>query len=205
MVFILEESTVNMTELSATDVLMGIMAKIYDLHGVKKIQLQEPVCVEIANDSDGHRSRVGTMRYTELSLISINGNTWVLALGEKSGGYPGANLYSSDTVAIESKKDLSDSDTIELFSRSIGDYFNNSLLVATVPGYMGANSSGVFGTSVLNRATEINSNLIASEVVHSRTHINLDGTKICEKPATLCYEAINVYTDVIVSILGKPG
>jgi hypothetical protein len=201
-VFILnQESIVNKTELSATEVLNGVLTNLYNSYGVKKIELVGPKSVEIADDSDHHRKCTGRMSYFELSVLVINNKTWLLSLGTKSGHYPGSYDFRSDIVALEIiAEDPSEDKMVELFRGSIRDYFIDSLLIATVQGYMAVNLVSILGPSILYQVEEIDENLIAGEVIMRDQHEKLNST--ADKVAIYRPEVVNMYADAIVFVLG---
>ncbi|MBN2141899.1 hypothetical protein JW711_01085 [Candidatus Woesearchaeota archaeon] len=53
----------------------------------------------IAEDNDYHRSRTGYMSYDRVRIMPWGCVDWVIALGEKTGSYPGSQ-YLSDMIAV---------------------------------------------------------------------------------------------------------
>ena len=83
-----------------------VMAKAYQVlvsrHQAREIIFPKPIVSEIADDSDGHRTRIGYMCYDKLALLALDGRVWALGVGKKPGDYPGGE-YTCDMLALESK------------------------------------------------------------------------------------------------------
>lgn len=69
--------------LSVYQVLEGVYNFLKDLGG-KEITLPFQVRVEIANDSDWHRTRVGYMIYEKVLMLRVDGREWAVVLGKSA-------------------------------------------------------------------------------------------------------------------------
>jgi hypothetical protein len=170
--------------------------------GSTRIKLPNPVSVEVANDSDGHRSRVGTMSYNEVSLLKFDQRLWAISIGVKSGAYPGENTYASDIVAIPLAFDNYNSDDglIKEFSDQIGEYFRNSLLIGTVSGYIATADNSIFTHSVPRLISNID-DLFEGKAQQNTKCVNLDGTPIYDSFTTYKPSAIKTFADSIAVVL----
>ena len=195
--------------LSQNSLLSGILVNLEREFSILKkdprIKLTNSISVEIANDSDWHRSRIGTMSYKEISLLIFNQQLWAMSIGTKSGAYPGENTYSSDIVAIPLDRYDSDDELTKTFSDqiTIGKYFKNSLLIGTVPGYIATTDNSFFAHSVPSIISNMD-NLFENKRAQENTEcINLDGTPIYTSFATYKPAAIKAFADSIAFVLSN--
>lgn len=188
--------------LSPTEVLEGVILTIEKRYSCKRIALENKVFSEISDDSDGHRTRKGHMIYEDFILLtSVGKRSWGIAIGTKDNCYPGEDLYRNDIVAVPVEKELDVESQKILFSSQVerGEYFRNSLLIATVPGYLAATANSVFGTL----ADKNLGGMLHNEPVANKQFITLGGNAIFDKAATYRPETIDLVVENIILILGK--
>lgn len=195
--------------LSQNKLLGGILVRLEREYSIFKkdsrIKLTNSVSVEIANDSDWHRSRIGTMSYKEISLLIFDRQLWAVSIGSKSGAYPGENTYASDLVAIPLDRYDSDDGLIRAFSDqiTIGKYFKNSLLIGTVPGYIATTDNSFFAHSVPSIISNMDDLFENRRAQENTECINLDGTPIYTSFATYKPAAIKAFADSIAFVLSN--
>lgn len=196
------------TGLDPTDVLNGMLKRLQRQYGhstfKKHIEIEEPVLVEIANDSDCHRKRIGTMRYKGFSTIVINNKLWLLSVGIKSGSYPGSDIRS-DIVAIPCDDTMSENEIKTLFRTKIkmGEYFKNSIFISTSSGYLGTSGNSVFRNEIVEHAYchLLDDDLLSNRAERDTEYMNLDISPIFTRCATYKPKVIEVFSEAIVSIL----
>ena len=118
----------------------------------REIKLPSKVMVEIADDSDWHRSRTGYMGYESVVILNVGGKTWAIAFGTACGDYP-ADKYDCDIAAVKisgnesSLKKLAE-EICESLQRN--EYFLSSFIHFTTDGNPGDNRKGIFYKVVHN-------------------------------------------------------
>jgi len=144
----------------------------------KKVGFENPVRVEIADDSDWHRTKTGYMTYEKLNLFSFNGNAkyWAIGLGTTNGGYPAAD-YDSDIIAllfnpkskriIQIRKELTD-----ILHHST--YFSNSLICGEYDGNLSAVKKCSLGQKVVEKLKPEIEKFIAKEPKYDSEYIRMD-------------------------------
>ena len=73
----------DQVDLNVRELLQNAHSTLCKRHNSKAIILPQKALAEIANDSDGHRTRVGYMGYENAELFQLDGKTWTIARGEK--------------------------------------------------------------------------------------------------------------------------
>jgi hypothetical protein len=152
--------------LSASRVFLGALNKLREVVGESAweyLDFDRGVGAEVADDSDYHRRRKGSMVYTQGRLVEVDGQRWFLVLGTRTHGYP-ADLYGGDISAVQvpgeisavaSARDLTLVEFLKSYIRRQSTYFKNSLILFTYDGRMalhrGLDGSNPFSREMLNR------------------------------------------------------
>lgn len=194
------ESNVENLELSAVDLLQAAAEKLFEMYGEDVIQLSNIVSTEIANDSDHHRTRIGTMSYSSIAVISIGDRQWVVSVGRKTGQYPGDECLG-DIVALEIDTDFCEKIIAKYFSENVGEYFANSLFVAMDSGYLAGNELGFFGLKAVDRLNQSGNDIFTSMAIENTEVRTMSGAKFFSKPAKYNPTAIEAAAESIVYVL----
>ena len=142
-----------MTEAQGIDVhklLRAAYNRLGHKYHSRELHFPQGVCVEIADDSDGHRTRKGYFRYRSAKIIRVGPRWWVIARGERSGQYP-ADPFDSDIIAIRIPGRLKpDQDTTNMVASAIrqGEYFRNSAVVGLADGRLLQIEDNILGQAV---------------------------------------------------------
>lgn len=150
----------------------------------QKINLPEEVLIEIANDSDYHRERVGYFSYKSAVLIDIKNHERLMAFGKKWGDYP-ADRYDCGIIAVSfSGRNKSEERIIgeikELFE-SIS-YFRYSLIVAMADGQLTVSRKGFFSQRVLSALKPKINSFISQKLEIDHRYIEMDGRPVVKSP-----------------------
>lgn len=193
-------------ELSSMEVLEGVLARLVELYGATGAPIDlEPggsVWTEIANDSDYHRTRIGTMSYDRFQVLLIDDRCWMVSVGRKSGSYPGDTKYRGDLIAIPIEA-LDEASVLEkVFRERVreGEYFYNSLLIATTSGYLAATRDSSYGCSVLE-SEKVDGTLVAHGAERNEEVLNLDLSPIYQRDAMYKPEAVEAYAQAVTEVL----
>src|SRR5262249_37425259 len=107
--------------------------------GGREAALPRAAMPEIADDSDGHRTRTGNMRYERVTFVRAGGKPWGVAYGTATG-YP-AQAWSCDLIAVPLAglpDHASDADigrlALERLNEYASSYFKRTLLHALSDG-----------------------------------------------------------------------
>lgn len=155
------------------DLLKNAYKTLSQQHKNQEIIFPNRALTEIADDSDGHRTRTGYMGYEGARAFQFNGKIWVVARGEKCGSYP-AEPYDSDVMALEFPlKGRITKATKEELVKKIGEssYFTNSLIYGMVDGNLAVNKKGRFGKQMLEQLRPRIQEFIAQEPEYDRSVI----------------------------------
>lgn len=198
--------------LSVGELLKNTYDRLAEKRPHQEIVLPHKTLSEIANDSDGHRTKVGYMGYEKANLFQFNGKTWAVSRGEAWGGYP-ADPYNSDILAIEivlkkeikgskfrkkSNKQLAD-DIIKAIKR--GSYLGNSLICGMADGQLTVSKSSPFGERILELLRQKTPNYIAQELETRSDMTQLDLRPVVEKEMRYKSEFVDYLTMAIESVL----
>lgn len=110
-------------------------------------EFPEPIFVEVADDSDWHRTRKGEMVYHRAVVASIgNNNQWILAVSTETQGYP-ADCYSAEFVAIPC---LTQEISNQVVAQKLRDskYFLNTLVVGRSGGEIAFSKIGTYSKAI---------------------------------------------------------
>ncbi len=106
--------------------LAGILCR-GDLEG-KLITFTKPAFTEIADDSDGHRTKKAHMDYRKGVLVTVANQPYFIGSGVHEGNYPGGQ-YRGDLLILPLKSESLEEGTIKDAIRE-SEYFANSPLIA---------------------------------------------------------------------------
>ncbi|MDP3992205.1 MAG: hypothetical protein Q8P79_01710 [Nanoarchaeota archaeon] len=105
-----------------------LLQRVYDCLFYEQVEevveLEEPVCILVADDSDHHRIRRGYMKYVDGKVISLDEKNWFIGVGEPHGDYP-ADKYAGDIRIWRGRRPS---------LPSLLDGFSNSAIVITSKG-----------------------------------------------------------------------
>lgn len=113
--------------------LAGILCR-GDLEG-KLITFAKPAFTEIADDSDGHRTKKAHMDYRKGVLVTVANQPYFIGSGVHEGNYPGGQ-YRGDLMILPLKSESLEEGTIKDAIRE-SEYFANSPLIAMEGGDIG--------------------------------------------------------------------
>jgi hypothetical protein len=108
--------------ISVTELIDQTYNKLVEKYSTDQITFETPIHTEIADDSDGHRTRKGYMEYTKIDILTIDGNTWFVGKGEPAGAYP-CQGYTNDIFATNFKGALYHHDVKILIQFKFSRYF----------------------------------------------------------------------------------
>ena len=123
------------TALSGYELLKSVY-EVLKKEAKSEIALSEPILSEIANDDDGHRSKMDYMQYDKFLFLRIGSKWWALGFGQACGDYP-AHPFSCDITALEFPPGRKGKKRLELEIREIFQgvgYFSQSLIYALSDG-----------------------------------------------------------------------
>jgi len=118
---------------------------------IEDVKLQNPVLSEIMYDNDQHGEIEEYMSYSEVSAVYTGKQRiCLLSIGkvyqERFNHIP----YHEDLVIIQTgMNEIRKYDIGEIFSTKIGDYFNESILVARHQGRLAISDNGIIGSKLL--------------------------------------------------------
>lgn len=155
-----DDSINNSGLMRSSEVLAMIIEELKMRYDTQDILLKDYIESEIANDSDFRKRAIGYMRYESFIMIPVgqaNRKTWAIAVGKKSGQYPGEH-FQSDLVAIRLENDLYAEQAVELFLTKMGrnKYFQNTLLISTTDDSFEAFKFTNFGLEALKALPSAN-------------------------------------------------
>ncbi len=190
--------------LTVHDLLRAVSRKLGRKHGRGGLRFPDGVCSEIADDSDGHRTRTGYMRYRSARIVRIGGKRWVLARGERWGQYP-ADAYDSDIVAIR----IADRGRVTAklaaeVAQAIreGSYFRHSLVVGLADGNLALYERSGFSAEILPRLRSAVPGLIARAAQRDGRYLSLSTLQpIVTSAVRYKPEAIRALADIIRQVL----
>lgn len=170
----------------------------------QRIVLPKRTLVEIADDSDWHRTRTGYMGYESADLFQLGGKTWAIARGEKCGGYP-AERYDSDIIALEIttggkiSKQIQEG-LVEKIQKS--SYFKNSLIFSGYDGALGISQNGRFGMIMLELLKPKIKKFIAQKADYDTSVISASTLQYpVKKPMLYKPECVNFLSEAIETVL----
>ncbi len=132
--------------LNVRELLKETYSRLSSKNNPREIILPNYAFAEIADDSDWHRIRVGSMRYNTVRLFNFNKKCWAISRGERCGSYP-AERYDSDLLALEFILGEKTPEQIqeELNEKIEGSsYFRNSLIFGMADGNLALTLDGRF-------------------------------------------------------------
>lgn len=134
----------------------------------------QPDC-EIADDSDWHRTRTGSMFYKSVELFQFSQKTWAIGIGTASGGYP-ARPYDSDLLALEFVVGEKSEDELNReLSEAIrcSTYFKNSLFFGRADGLLAVSGEGRFSEVMRQRLAPVAESYLARQPEYDTNYIEL--------------------------------
>ena len=150
--------------LYAKELLEGVYNALKN--GGKEVTLPSKVTVEIANDSDHHRTRIGYIGYESATLLKIGRRKLVVALGTVCGDYP-ADRYDCDIVAmrLSGKGKTDEQITAEARDALAKNYYlTHSLIIAMADGRLGLGKNKRTGRKMLRILGPTIQDFIAQEL-----------------------------------------
>jgi len=198
--------TVKDVPISSTELILQIWERMKNILGGRQISFatdSDPIA-EIANDSDGHRTRIGYMRYTHVALIKAGERNFLLARGIKHGQYP-AELYDSDLTACPIEEEELADDEEELLvkvnnalSRSV--YFRYSLVFTKMDGDLMVTDSHL-AQSVVQKMRTIESALVAVDPEYGSNILLSTLTPVVNRTTKYYPDAPGKLADVLIEVL----
>lgn len=152
--------------LSVKDLLTEVLKDIQEKMNGRLVELPNKALSEVADDSDGHRTRKGYMAYESAVIIEAGGRRWAIALGIAHGDYP-AYSYSCCITAVPVSTELENEDQlIEQVYTELRDrwYFWSALIYAMKHGQLNVRKGGMFADPVLRLLNDRVPDFIAQNV-----------------------------------------
>ncbi len=114
--------------LTADQVLNEVLALLLAKWENEATDLESPIRVEVADDSDYHRTRKGYFRYNRLYVVTLPRHRWILGKGVNAGGYPADGLVS-DLLARQLPSVLQADHKTIIGVVTGSEYFSHSVMV----------------------------------------------------------------------------
>lgn len=180
--------------ISGSQLLQEILAILtQNLNGIK-LKFEKTIDSEIADDSDGHRTRKGYMSYKEFILFEKNGKKWALAVGTKSGDYPGNN-FQSDLIAFSIPNEQTIAQTRKEIATIVPakSYLKNSFIVVIYDGHL-------LIRTALNKLIEEKIVDFVAKGAEYNENFNMDGTRCVESEASYKKEAAAFFAEKLQTL-----
>lgn len=182
-------------DLSVREVIKATYNKLVKEHQAKKIHFPQGIMVEIANDSDWHRTRVGYMKYSEIGVLDIGDKKWLFGMGEKAGSYPG-EIYDCDLIGKRVESDLSKKRIEDKIM--IGEYFRNTLILGMASGQLGVSGKDKFGGRMVKcLERDIKQEHFSQQVEFDNSHFTMDLRPVCTRVARYSPKVVDVIANAI--------
>ena len=196
-------------ELTVGELLKSTYSELSEKHNLQEVVLPSRALVEIANDFDRYRTRIGYMAYETIGLFEFNKDIWAMARGEAYGDYP-ATSYNSDILALKFKfkgaiknKEIKKQIQGEL-SKSINGsrYFINSLIYGMADGTLVVNKNGQFGQRMFEILRPEIQRFIAQKPEYDSQYLSLSTfSPICKSSAKYKPEFAGFLANSIEAVL----
>ena len=176
-----------------------LLEKVYDRLKeelpCEEIIFPERMLVEIANDSDGHRHKIGYMGYDSVLFIKTEEKGLVIGCGKACGSYP-ADPYSRDILLLKVPLIEESPEQLSEIKRcmEISDYFKNSIIVAMANGYFGIQKENELPLPDL-------SEFVVQEAEINPDVIHLDLRPVYKKSMGYKQELVDVIIDAIKKMI----
>lgn len=194
--------------LTVRELLKDTYYKMSEKCSSQRIFLPKRTLVEIADDSDWHRTRTGYMGYESADLFQLGGKTWAITVGEKCGDYP-AERYDSDIMALEiitegkTSKQIQE-ELIEKIQNS--PYFENSLIFGGNDGNLGISQNSRFGMIMLELLKPEIKKFIAQKAKYDTSVISASTLQHpVKKPILYKTKLVDFLSEAIKIVLKKSG
>ncbi len=114
--------------LTADQVLSEVLTLLRAKWKNEEMNFEPPIRVEVADDSDYHRTAKGYFRYNTLYVVTLPHSRWIIGKGTNGGGYPSDGLVSDILARKIPSTSPTDHKTIaRLVIQS--EYFSHSVVV----------------------------------------------------------------------------
>jgi len=186
--------------LFVNEILRQAYDKLKEKLAGREVAFSNDVRSEVGNDSDWHRTRIGYLIYSSALVVQIGSKTWAIGRGVRGGAYP-ADLYDSDLAVVEIPDGTRDDSNIEeTFSKNLGDYFRDSLIIGLANGHLAATKDRIFSPRVLEELHP--DQFVAQEMEVDREYLSLSTLQPVVKSLHLYEPAIvdklvQVITDIL--------
>lgn len=167
--------------------------------------LDKPPYSVVADDSDHHRRKFGLMYYDRISILTIEDKKWIVALGNRTEGYP-ADDIAFDFKIFQYEPDSGTDKTTEDYVRSkIKDFhfFAKSTLIGIAGRGMVANDHYSLAKNIQEKLKPQFKEFVAQMPKLNNNFVNLEGFGPPALEQVIRYkpEFAEVMTDTIVEIL----
>jgi hypothetical protein len=119
--------------ISCTELLQRVYKTLFYEQVEEVVEIDRPIEILVADDSDYHRIRQGFMIYTEGKVVALEKSHWFIGKGKPHGSYP-AERYLGDIRVWKGKRPGP-------FPR---DGFSNSALIITRNNNIATSKVGIF-------------------------------------------------------------
>ncbi len=189
--------------ISARQLLEGVYSSLKNKLGGREIHLPSKAMVEIANDSDWHRTRIGYSAYETALLLNVEGKEWAVAFGTNCGSYP-AEPYNCDIAAVSVFPiGKSDEEIAKEVYKALkkGSYFRNSLIYTLADGQLAVSKNSKFGQKVLELLRPKIKEFIVQDLETDSRYLYLDLRPVVKCAIEYKPEFVSFLCDIFRSVL----
>lgn len=158
-----------------------IFELLYDMFKKKggcEIKFKKEVLVEIANDSDHHKTNIGYSSYDRVLVLGTGSKKWGICLGKATGQYP-AHPFNCDIAIVAINNDPL-GDTRKEVSKILSEssYFKYSPIFGMADGAIGIGNRNVFGSNLIAELGNTMDKFIAKDAQYNREIFTMDGSPV---------------------------
>jgi hypothetical protein len=155
---------------------------------------------EVADDSDGHRTRTGVMSYQELSVITVGPKEFLIGVG-KPHGYP-ADPFATDLLVIPLEEKIPEVDWDHTVFRIIEEstYFKNTMILGLREGNTTVPKQSIYAKPAQTYLSDISA-AVANEPKFNPRHMHGDGRAATEKNMLFKRNSLTFFVDGCTAVL----
>ena len=182
------------------------------LEGIYKLMMEKPgaqeyeinVSSEVADDSDWHRTRKGSLHYSKALHVHVGNRGWIIAVSTGPRGYP-ADQFATDLLVypMEVSEEKITTKKIEEYIRKKVSYFNHSPIIGLASGDIAVSQHSMFYSDVELLFKGGFNRFVEARAEYNQELMHLDGRPIVQKQTTYQPEFINFWFDALEQILSK--
>jgi len=171
----------------------------------REIKLSLKAVAKIADDSDGHRTRIGYTGYESAAILKVADREWILAFGTKCGQYP-ADPYNCDIVAMRANLDgKTDKEAEPEIHQALerNTCFHHSLAYAMADGTLALNQNGCFCDKVIELLRPKIEEFIARDLEVDPNCFTMDLRPVVKSAVQYKPEFIDFLRDTFLTVLAS--